>query len=499
MSQIESIRQMAELGKSVREICREQHADYRTVRKYLNRTDFSEELPVKVRGKSKLDAYSAEIGGLLEANSRNWYKQRMTAKRVWSLMRERHPEFNASYSAVQRHVKAWKKKNRDENSAGFSRLVWHGGESQADFGEADFIRDGRTVRYKYFILSFPAANIAFCQIYEGENCECVCQALADIFMLIGCVPAVIVFDNATGIGRRMCSRLIENELFVRFRLHYRFTARFCNPHAGHEKGNVETNVGYIRRNLFVPPMELPDDIEKFNRTVLPEKCEALMADRMHYLKKRPVAELFKEGRNSMLPLPDVQFKARRILTLKTNGYAEVTLDGCHRYTIDPAYRNTAVIVETWAWKVAIYTSEGALIEEFRRRYGGTADGSAGIRTCINSVMRKPGSWSNSELRNRMDACDPFVKYMDAAGDSREKRLVLRRFSEAADTYSFETASRAFSEMANRRADMTKAGNVAACCRRTQAGTLNASSNSTGVDLGKYTVLTEGVKEEDRAH
>lgn len=120
MSQIESIRQMAELGKSVREICREQHADYRTVRKYLNRTDFSEELPVKVRGKSKLDAYSAEIGGLLEANSRNWYKQRMTAKRVWSLMRERHPEFNASYSAVQRHVKAWKKKNSDENSAGFS-------------------------------------------------------------------------------------------------------------------------------------------------------------------------------------------------------------------------------------------------------------------------------------------------------------------------------------------------------------------------------------------
>ena len=49
MSQIESIRQMAELGKSVREICREQHADYRTVGKYLNRIGFSEELPVKVR------------------------------------------------------------------------------------------------------------------------------------------------------------------------------------------------------------------------------------------------------------------------------------------------------------------------------------------------------------------------------------------------------------------------------------------------------------------
>lgn len=54
-------------------------------------------------------------------------------------------------------------------------------------------------------------------------------------------------------------------------------------------------------------------------------------------------------------------------------------------------------------------------------------------------------------------------------------------------------------MANRRADMTKAGNVAACCRRTQAGALNASSNRTGVDLGRYTVLTESVKEEDHAH
>ena len=81
-----------------------------------------------------------------------------------------------------------------------------------------------------------------------------------------------------------------------------------------------------------------------------------------------------------------------------------------------------------------------------------------------TIHEKTSSWSNSEFRHRIDVCDLFVKYMDAASDSRENRFVLRLFSEAADTYSFETASRAFSKMANRRAYMTKAGNVAASCR-----------------------------------
>ncbi len=40
----------------------------------------------------------------------------------------------------------------------------------------------------------------------GENCQCVYQCLKDMFEYMGCVPVRIVFDNATGIGKRIQGR-----------------------------------------------------------------------------------------------------------------------------------------------------------------------------------------------------------------------------------------------------------------------------------------------------
>jgi len=490
MSQAESIRQMAKMGKSVKTIGRELHADYRTVKKYITQEDFSSKLPVMKSVVSNLDPYKNEINSMLEESRKNWHKQQYTAKRIYDLLKERYESFPVSYSVIQRYVKNWKIRNMQEHADGFSRLVWYAGESQADFGEADFIQGGQKVRYKYFVLSFPHANKGFCQIYRGENCECVCQALINIFIHIGGVPCVIVFDNATGIGRRICNMLQENDMFVRFRQQYRFESRFCNPNSGHEKGNVEANVGYIRRNLFVPPIEIPSDVETYNRTELFSLCEKLMAARMHYLQNVPVNSLFDQDRNALLELPSATFKARRILQVKTNGYAELVLDNMHRYTLESRYRDMPVLVETWPWIVKVYDAQGVFLEQFEREYSGSRTGSINIRTCINNVVKKPGSWPNSTFRSRISTDNPFLQYMDAVNDVQKKKQVLCRFREAMDAYDYETVIAAFTEMAVRKADMTKICNVTLCCCRAKAGTLNTSINPTGVDLNKYGRLTE---------
>lgn len=70
---------------------------------------------------------------------------------------------------------------------GYDELVWHPGEAQ-DFGEADFRIAGKLERLKYLVVSFPASNMAFAQIFRGENSECVCQGLRDIFEYLGGVP-----------------------------------------------------------------------------------------------------------------------------------------------------------------------------------------------------------------------------------------------------------------------------------------------------------------------
>ena len=40
--------------------------------------------------------------------------------------------------------------------------------------------------------------------------------------------------------------------FIAFRSHWRFEASFRTPAQGHEKGGVEGEVGYFRRNHLVP-------------------------------------------------------------------------------------------------------------------------------------------------------------------------------------------------------------------------------------------------------
>jgi len=55
MSHICKIRDLANQGKSITEIIEETGFSYKTVRKYLDKEDFSEEIPTKVDKPSILD------------------------------------------------------------------------------------------------------------------------------------------------------------------------------------------------------------------------------------------------------------------------------------------------------------------------------------------------------------------------------------------------------------------------------------------------------------
>jgi transposase len=44
----------------------------------------------------------------------------------------------------------------------------------------------------------------------------------------------------------------ETERFIAFRSHWGFESEFCTPGKGHEKGGVEGEGGYFRRNHLVP-------------------------------------------------------------------------------------------------------------------------------------------------------------------------------------------------------------------------------------------------------
>jgi transposase len=62
------------------------------------------------------------------------------------------------------------------------------------------------------------------------------------------------YDNLASAVRKILRgyRREETVRFLAFRSHWRFAAEFCTPGEGHEKGGVEGEGGYFRRNHLVP-------------------------------------------------------------------------------------------------------------------------------------------------------------------------------------------------------------------------------------------------------
>ena len=262
MPQIDDMRRLWSEGYCISEIARRTGHDRKTVRKFLDEVDFSPEPPAGVvPGPSKLDPYKPTIDSILEADRHVWRKQRHTARKI--LAELRRAGYGGGYTLVQKYVHDRKLEMRGRAPEGFLDLEWSPGTAQADFGEADFdTADGRE-RMLFLVVSFPHSSMSWFQVFRGCTSECVCQGLADVFRHIGGVPPVVVFDNATGAGRRVLDEVREAELFRRLRPRYGFEARFRDPDAGHEKGHVERKVAFVRSNVFAPVPRV-GDLREYN-------------------------------------------------------------------------------------------------------------------------------------------------------------------------------------------------------------------------------------------
>lgn len=160
------------------------------------------------------------------------------------------------------------------------------------------------------------SNLANTRVFREETAECACQGLRDIFAFTGPVPHLMVFDNATGVGRRIRSTVMETEFFSRFRVHYGLGARSCDPAAGHGKGSAERKVAFHRKNLLVP-MPAVGDIKACNAGFL-TRCLELEC-REHYRKRVPIPEPLAEDMLHSLPLPSRPFDVMRLEHVKTDG------------------------------------------------------------------------------------------------------------------------------------------------------------------------------------
>jgi hypothetical protein len=232
----------------------------------------------------------------------------------------------------------------------------------------------------------------------GENAECVCEGLAALFRFAGGVPCRIVFDNATGVGRKVSGSVRTSRLFDAFAAHYGFEYSFCNPYSGHEKGSVENKVGAIRRDLFVPMPRIVN-LACFNERLL-GRCLA-RSEKEHYSKGAKEIELFADDRSALRPLPRETFEAFTYERMRCDKYGKVCLDSRHRYMASPEYGGRDVVVGKGAFEVRLLDVSGGLIAAHERAYGDAPTESSDPSAQLAVLCVKQNGWRNSEVRESL--------------------------------------------------------------------------------------------------
>lgn len=427
-------------GKTKTEISNKTGFDRKTISKYILQEDWNEPLENNTPRESKLDPFKKEVYSWIENDKNQRVKQRHTAFRVFTRLRNKYKdEFDCSYKTVANYVAIVKKEVYSKNK-GTLPLEHNPGEAQVDFGSADFIENGTRYSGKYLALSFPSSNAGYYQFFHGETYECLAQGMKNIFDYIGGVPYKIWFDNASSMVAGFYSdgerKLTDS--FIRFKNHYGFEAVFCGRGKGNEKGNVESKVGYFRRNFMVPIPEFKD-IEEYNKEVL--KLGDSDLKRLHYKKKTSIDILFSKDKKNLLELPKTDFDVVTYKTSRVNNYGKVSLNsGKHTYSVVPREAGNNITVAFRADKVTMLDESLKEIVTHKRLYGDCEQESMDWIPYLEQISKYPTAFKYTGIHKMLP--DPVNEYLDRL-QKREKGEALKVLAKITKETDFNTGVNIF--------------------------------------------------------
>ena len=170
--------------------------------------------------------------------------------------------FELANAAVRDYVARRRPEIRIEEGRGPARVFipqHHppGLEAEVDFGELWVRLAGTLVKCYLFAFRMSYSGKAVHLVSATCGQEAFLEGHVHAFTVLGGVPAgQIRYGNLTPATRvlRKGRARIENPRWTAFRSHYRFAAFYCEPgiEGAHEKGGVEGQAGYFRRNYLVP-------------------------------------------------------------------------------------------------------------------------------------------------------------------------------------------------------------------------------------------------------
>ena len=237
--------------QSIREIRRLLGVDRDIIRKAIVNPTPPPYTLTEPRPAPVLGPYQVLITELLDESDQQNRKQRYTAHKIYTLLLKEG--YAGSEGAVHNAVCQARKRRKRRKS--YLPLEFDPGQdAQVDWGEADAIIAGQRVTVNLFVLRLNYSKARVVRAFPLQRQEAFFEGHICAFHFLGGVPRRITYDNLKTAVFRILEghNRHEQEAFKGIRSFYLFESHFCIPAQGHEKGGVESDVGYAQRNFFSP-------------------------------------------------------------------------------------------------------------------------------------------------------------------------------------------------------------------------------------------------------
>jgi transposase len=229
---------------------------------------------------------------------------------IYDRLRQEHPEFEGSLSAVKRLCRAIQRERgvRAEDVA-ISIETLPGQEAQVDFGSIGKLYDpheGRLRPAYVFVMVLSYSRHQFARICFDQKVETWLKLHIEAFEHFGGVPEVVVPDNLKAAVIRAAfapsAPTTLNRSYRELARHYGFKIAPTPPRSPQKKGKVESGVKYSKSNFFA---SRPDEraVDVLSRELTRWVME-VAGQRIHgTTRERPLDTFEREERATLRPLP----------------------------------------------------------------------------------------------------------------------------------------------------------------------------------------------------
>ena len=391
MEVFEQIRREYEFGVgTIAGVSRKLGVHRRMVREALRSAEPAAPKPQQRRLR-KLDAVSDFIDQILRADLSAPPKQRHTARRIFDRLCAEDPGFNGSQRSVRGYVQRRRQQLGLEHREVFVPQTYEwGSEAQVDWYEAWAILSGERVKLQVFEMRSMASGGAYHRAYLHATQQAFLEAHQFAFAYFGGVFRTLRYDNLKSAVKKVLRgyRREETSRFIAFRSHWRFQSEFCNPARGNEKGGVEGEGGYFRRNHWVP---LPEarDLDELNAYL--ERCCREDQNRVLAGRSDTVGTAMLIEQAHLLPLAEEPFELAEISFPTVDGLRCVRVR-TNRYSV-PLRPGTKVEARVNADSVELW-HEGKRVADHERCYSRRQQ-ILELEHYLDVLERKPGALAGS--------------------------------------------------------------------------------------------------------